>query len=196
MVMLRNCEQKKNGLKSRRFLMGLIPEQLELPSKKVGGFTPTPNLVWGFTLIELLVVVAIIALLTSIILFSLTTWRDKANDARIIADISQVRIVAEAISKDYNSYGNLCCAVAACDIGTLNQGAPAPYDSQLGIIENDIKTWQRGALSINCKASFSSYCFDANLITAGSGRYCIDDNGYATQVAESFSCAAATTTCQ
>lgn len=150
----------------------------------------------GFTLIELLVVVSVIALLASIILTFLTTIQDKAKDARIIAITSQVRNIAEAFNKDYNSYQEICCTIADCGVGTLNEGAPAPYGSQLGIIENDIKVRQGGALALNCKASFNSYCLDINLITAGVGRYCIDDDGHAMTTVESFRCATATTTCQ
>lgn len=112
------------------------------------------------------------------------------KDARIQADLSQFRAIAEIINSDYNSYATICAA------GTLNEGAPSPYGSQLAAIETDIKAQQGGVLSINCQASVNSYCIDVNLITPGVGRYCIDDEGNAVITAESFSCTTADTTCQ
>jgi prepilin-type N-terminal cleavage/methylation domain-containing protein len=45
----------------------------------------------GFTLIELLVVVAIISLLASVVLASLSTARGKGRDAKRLADVEQIR---------------------------------------------------------------------------------------------------------
>jgi prepilin-type N-terminal cleavage/methylation domain-containing protein len=49
----------------------------------------------GFTLIELLVVIAIIALLTGIILTSLTSSKAKSRDAERVSDISQLQLALE-----------------------------------------------------------------------------------------------------
>jgi prepilin-type N-terminal cleavage/methylation domain-containing protein len=63
----------------------------------------------GFTLIDLLVVIAIIGILSSVILASLNTARDKGADAAIKSDLNNIRSQAE-LYYDQNSqdYTGVC----------------------------------------------------------------------------------------
>ena len=56
----------------------------------------------GFTLIELLVVIAIIGILSSVVLASLNTARQKGRDARRVSDIKQLQLALELY---YDAHG-------------------------------------------------------------------------------------------
>ena len=69
----------------------------------------------GFTLIELLVVIAIIGILASVVLASLNTAREKANQASIQANLKTIAVQAELYYDDNSqSYGTAKVANTTC----------------------------------------------------------------------------------
>lgn len=74
----------------------------------------------GFTLIELLVVVAIIGLLSSVVLASLNTARQKGRDARRIADLKQLQVALELYyASNSNAYPDALSSLAPTYIASV-----------------------------------------------------------------------------
>ena len=143
----------------------------------------------GFTLVELLVVIAIIGILTAIVLISLGGATDRAKDARITADLSQVRSKAVLFYADKTSYASTCAG------DTLDDS-----DTELKTIENDIMA-QLGSTATTTDTrcytttAGNAYCAAARLITTGKGWFCVDSTGAAGSGYASSSCDSGTADC-
>jgi type II secretion system protein G len=83
----------------------------------------------GFTLIELLVVVAIIGVLATIVLSSLSNARAQARDARRVSEMKNFETALEMYYLDYNRYPN--ATVTTWNGSTTNiaafESTMAPY---------------------------------------------------------------------
>jgi len=83
----------------------------------------------GFTLIELLVVIAIIGILSSVVLASLNTDRQKSRDARRVSDIKQLQLACELYYDSDGQYPDGLTAFNLVDNGYI---AAIPKDPQTG----------------------------------------------------------------
>jgi len=149
----------------------------------------------GFTLIELLVVIAIIGVLASIVMVSMSGATDKARDARIKGDLSQMRNIAELINLDESDgYTNICTSSGSgpgFGSGTTN------YDTQMNVIQNDIDEQQSQSIygaSTTCKADTDTYCVYVSLLGT-TDVFCIDSSGIAVATTSAGICADADTGC-
>jgi prepilin-type N-terminal cleavage/methylation domain-containing protein len=120
----------------------------------------------GFTLIELLVVIAIIGILASIVLASLSTARQKGADAKIQAQISNMRAQAELFynSQVPASYGTP--SVACTGAGTL-------FGEATGL-----QALLVGLAAPVCNSTATTWAVSQELSTVGSF-FCADSTGVA-----------------
>ena len=142
----------------------------------------------GFTLIEMLVVIAIIGILSGIILVALGGMRARARDARIIAEMGQLRNAAPLYyhMQTPNTYIGMDCNVAVPNIKALCadialQGGKKPSDDTAGL---------------DIIISDQAYCAEVKL---NSGKYwCVDNAGISRQYNSNPDCDAGTSvyTCE
>lgn len=78
----------------------------------------------GFTLVELLVVISIIGILSGIFLNRIGDFRDRAEDARRIADIRHIQTVLELYYNTCRSYPLSDSPTSGCQCGGSNKDVP------------------------------------------------------------------------
>lgn len=141
----------------------------------------------GFTLIELLVVIAIIGILSSVVLSNLGASRTKAFDAKVIAQMSNIRQSAELYYIAYGSYGpvaNLCTAS-----GSMFQ------DSASGMVNlSKSANYPVGENTLVCYSRGTSYAVSDNLASSTT-YWCVDNTGTSKQTTAPVSTTTATAVC-
>ena len=152
----------------------------------------TYNLKTAFTLIELLVVIAIIGLLSSIVLASLGTARDKAKDAAIMEAMTGIRTSAELyFGENGNSYDDATeYSKTRCLIGSRNGVTMSTTIISAIQYALNLGGFSTAAGSL-CASNTQSYAVGIRLktpVSSGTGCakiYCVDSRGTSILTAQS-----------
>lgn len=131
----------------------------------------------AFTLIELLVVVAVIGILTSVVMGSLNTARDKAENAAVRSNLGAARGQAELYHDvNMNSFEGVCDSGAGIGgVKTIYQAiATSVFTTGGATVGNGPTTQTNGT----CNDEVDGWAAEAWLKTGG--YYCVDNVGNAT----------------
>jgi len=133
----------------------------------------------GFTLIELLVVIAIIGILSSVVLASLNSARNKGSDAAVKADVAGIRAAAEIYYDTNSGYGT---QAYTADCGGTVAGVFGDATVQLHLDDAITKSGQTAATAAKCVASTGAYVLAVQLKSAATLGWCIDSVGASQQI--------------
>jgi len=130
----------------------------------------------GFTLVELIVVVAIMAILSGIILYSVTVYISKSKDTNIVGNLAVLIPDGEAYYNSNNNDGYL----NFCISGAVKNA------------ESNMPRQEGGILHCNSNKDLWAACFQEFSDTTKA--YCVDSTGASEQILN-CNCSDAITSC-
>lgn len=137
---------------------------------------------YGFTLIELLVVVAIIGILSSIVLASLSTARQKGQDASAKGSMSSGRAAAELYFDNFGDYGNATSTTLnASSYGTGDALSVPPNDicSYEEVVNLSAAASKQTGHDVSCDTTTTPAGYTLWLQMNDNRLYCVDSRGFA-----------------
>jgi len=123
----------------------------------------------GFTLIELLVVIAIIGILSTIVLVSVNSARNKAKDATIKGSMETLRAAAELNYDDQGDYDDVCTSGSLLSSG-----------GDFGRVKTAVEL--QSGVAVYCADATSpaqTYAAYARLVADAGKWFCVDSTGNA-----------------
>ena len=133
----------------------------------------------GFTLVELLVVVAIIGVLSSIVLVSLSTANSRGKDGAVQANLDSMRTQAQLYYNANGSYGSNASLVNDTGDCTTSTAGTVFADTRVRL-QIAATNFANGGGSVTCNVAAlgAAYAAYAQLPSFSTATYfCVDSNG-------------------
>lgn len=138
----------------------------------------------GFTILELLVVIAIIGTLSSVVMASVNNARVRAYDAKVKAQLSNIRTAAEMYYNTNLNYGTATLAGTYTNANGYSTGGNSCATGQLTSMfaSSELAELSKsanypvGENTVICVSNGTSFAVSDNL-SPGNGYWCVDSNG-------------------
>ncbi|MEK7177041.1 MAG: type II secretion system protein [Patescibacteria group bacterium] len=132
----------------------------------------------GFTLIELLVVIAIIGILSSVVLASLNTARNKGADAKVKSQLANMRSEAEIYYDTNGHYGTVTTDLCDDVVDDFFEDSVVSKMNQYTLQTN----YPAGA-TVSCHTDTTAWAASALLLTSTTGAaWCVDSTGVSREI--------------
>ena len=131
----------------------------------------------GFTLIELLVVIAIIGILSSVVLASLNSARNRGSDAAIKNNLANIRPQAEMVYDVPASYAGVCADTNI--VAMLNSARSASGISAALVTASATAGTSTTAV---CHSQVASWAANVPLRTDSAKSWCVDSTGASKEI--------------
>ncbi len=129
----------------------------------------------GFTLIELLIVIAIIGLISTVVLTSLSQSQARSYDTKIVQQLTNFRTAAQIYFTNNTSYGPTSSDCASGMFNNVNAQDGAPGSAIAAGVLPDFS-------DVYCGANDRQYSVKATLYD-GASYWCVDYTGASRKVA-------------
>lgn len=132
----------------------------------------------GFTLVELLVIIAIIGILSTIVIVSLSSVNSRGKDAAIQSNLDGVRTQAQLYYNDTGGYGSNAGLVNST--GDCTTGVAGTVFSDARVAKQvAAANFANGGGSMVCNVAVlgAAYAVYAELSSSPGSYYCVDSNG-------------------
>ena len=138
----------------------------------------------GFTLLELLVVIAIIGILTSIVLVSIGSSRNKGSDSRIKSQLSSLRTQVSlymTVNGNIGQSNTTSCGVGTMPLGSIWASASAEGLGVRKLITDSIALSGKTASFSRCTFTVTNNKWLVSVPLKTSGFWCVDYAGRSLQ---------------